>query len=97
MPPRTLFIDYPLGQTAGRAHHCTEQQMILNTALRALEEMNRSGDIWDLPLSWPEGPGWKENAMTQDDRLERHAFPQYQFSEDATVASPSCPTCRFLD
>ena len=105
-PPRAVYLDYPLGQTAGRQGDLAEQKYVMAQALRALEEMTEPGTITDLALEWSEDASWKDRVMrpkTQgdsdsgDDRLGRNPTPQYQYPEDADVADPNCSSCVFLN
>ena len=49
-PPRGVYLDYPLGQTAGRAGAPDEQDHVLAAAFIALETMTEPGSIEDLDL-----------------------------------------------
>jgi hypothetical protein len=44
-PPRAVFLDYPLGQTAGRQGSKDEQDKVLGAALAALQSMTDAGTI----------------------------------------------------
>lgn len=104
-PPRAVYLDYPLGQTAGRQGDLAEQKYVMAQALRALEEMTEPGTITDLALEWSEDASWKDRVMqpkttnspdSGDDRLGRTSLPQYQFPEDEDAADQNCPSCVFL-
>jgi len=105
-PPRAVFLDYPLGHTAGRPDDLAEQRHIMIDTLRALETIQVPGTIVRLRYRWSADESWKETAMrpgknktgdteTRDDRVARHAEPQYQLEEDRDDADPTCPTCVF--
>lgn len=105
-PPRAVYLDYPLGQTAGREGDLAEQKYVMQQTLLAVQEMTEPGSIKDLALRWAEDDSWKDSVMrpkTQgnsdsgDDRLGREPTPQYQHPEDADVADPSCSSCVFLN
>ncbi len=53
-PPRTVFVDYPLGHQTGVPGEPESQAHILRTALAFLETATVPGTILDLPLRWPE-------------------------------------------
>ena len=83
-PPRAVYLDYPLGQTAGRQGDLAEQKYVMAQALRALEEMTEPGTITDLALEWSEDASWKDRVMqpkttnspdSGDDRLGRTPYP----------------------
>jgi hypothetical protein len=104
-PPRAVYLDYPLGQTAGRQDDLAEQKYVMAQALRALEEMTEPGTITDLGLEWSEDASWKDRVMqpktadspdSGDDRLGRTPLPRYQFPEDEDAADQNCPSCVFL-
>lgn len=61
--PRGVFLDYPLGQTAGRAGEPAEQRQIMEFACQAFEDMESPGEIKPAPLTWPEGASWKDAVM----------------------------------
>ncbi|MFU8817945.1 MAG: hypothetical protein ACNA7W_21560 [Pseudomonadales bacterium] len=93
-PPRAVFVDYPLGRTAGKRGDEQNQRSIMLDALAALREMEQPG-IRTLPYRWADDDAWKDSAMRprpegaegqQDDRVPRHAEPQYQFPEDREAA-----------
>lgn len=105
-PPRAVYLDYPLGHTAGRPDDLAEQRHIMIDTLRALETIQVPGTIVPLRYRWSIDESWKETAMrprksksgqseARDDRVARHAEPQYQLDADRQDADPSCPTCIF--
>ena len=52
-PPRTCFLDFPLGCPAGKFHEYAQQREILRTALKLAPEFNP--DRWEmkaLPFQW---------------------------------------------
>lgn len=105
-PPRAVFLDFPLGHTAGKPGDLAGQRHIMIDTLRSLERINVPGTIVPLRYSWSEDDTWKETAMrprrnesgaekAKDDRIERFDTPQYQFAADQDEADPACPTCVF--
>ena len=61
--PRGVFLDYPLGQTAGQAGEPAEQRQIMEFACQALETIQSPGEIRQVPLTWPGDAGWKDAVM----------------------------------
>ena len=57
-PPRAVYLDYPLGQTAGREGDLAEQKYVMQQALLAVQEMTEPGSIKDLALRWAEDDSW---------------------------------------
>ena len=105
-PPRAVFLDYPLGQTAGRAGDPNGQDLVMNSALNALETMTQPGAIETIDLDWSDGHSWKDAVMrvdpgsdlsNLDDRSERYSTPQYERMEDADAAASDCASCIFFD
>ncbi len=110
-PPRAVYLDYPLGHTAGKANDAENQMSIMRDTLEAFERMTAPGTIVDLPYTWRADFDWKDGVMRPkaktaaqtdkqanhaDDRVERYDTPQYQTAEDAAVADPLCASCVFL-
>ena len=104
-PPRAVFLDYPLGQTAGRAGDPDEQDFVMNSALNAVEGMTQPGAIEAIDLQWSNDDSWKDGVMrvkpdgdvtNLDDRSERYSTPQYQHPEDAIALQADCKSCVFF-
>jgi hypothetical protein len=111
-PPRTAFVDYPLGHTTGKPHQPELQRSLLLAALRAFETLAVPGERVILPHAWEQDDAWKERLprpgsdsgaeSPADDRTLRHDGPQYQSEQDrlraeAALAEGGCPTCIFLE
>ena len=110
-PPRSVFVDYPLGHTAGRPNDSTEQRQIIVEALTFAGDAKAPGAMLDLGLSWnPTGDQtWKDHVMrpsadsdrsgdhSGDDRQPRTTEPQFQFAEDAAEVQQNCASCIFLE
>ena len=62
--PRQVFLNYPLGNPAGRPHDPDNQRDVLRAGLKLLEEAEKPGIIVDLPYVWSESKAWIENFMT---------------------------------
>lgn len=87
-PPRAVFVDFPLGHTAGKPGDRALQRHIVIDALAALEGMARPGHIERLPYRWAEDDAWKTRPPDApgDDRSPRSDRPQYQYPEDQSAA-----------
>ncbi|MFP6823693.1 MAG: hypothetical protein VB915_07745 [Pseudomonadales bacterium] len=107
-PPRMVYLDFPLGHTAGRAHDVQSQKAVVMAALRLLEEARDPGSATTLSQRWSNDDAWKDAVMRprikadrdgafDDDRMERFATPQYQESEDADLVTGDCSTCVWLE
>lgn len=53
-PPRTAFVNVPMGNTFGRPFDRERQHAILLDALRMLETATVGGTLTDLPYEWDE-------------------------------------------
>jgi hypothetical protein len=92
-PPRAVFVDFPLGHTAGKPHDADLQDAIVEAALEAFETMEKPGSVDRLPFHWADDDAWKNSVMRpqsgdgegtkdRDDRSERSGEPQYQSEMD---------------
>jgi len=98
-PPRTAFLDYPLGHTTGKPHQPELQREILAQALEGFTSMTVPGSVKMLPFRWSDEDEWKPTAMMNgDSRTPRHDTPQYQTDEDRCRAAENnpeaCPVCE---
>jgi hypothetical protein len=64
--PRQIFLNYPLGNPAGRPHDADNQREVLRTGLKLLEEADKPGIIIDLPYVWSESKEWMAKFMTDE-------------------------------
>ena len=107
-PPRAVYLDYPLGHTAGKPLDQQNQLAIMRDTLAAFEAHTEPGTITHLNYEWQSDHSWKDRVMrpkprqtdedrgeSADDRVERFDTPQYQSEEDAELATGDCPTCVF--
>jgi hypothetical protein len=62
--PRQIFLNYPLGNPAGRPHDPANQRDVLCAGLKLLEEADKPGIIVDLPHVWSDSTAWIEDFMT---------------------------------
>lgn len=64
-PPRTCFLDFPLGCPAGRPHQTDQQRDILRTALRLAPGFDpQHWEMKSLPFHWsPDGSrAWEQEV-----------------------------------
>jgi D-proline reductase (dithiol) PrdB len=64
--PRQIFVNYPLGNPAGRPHDPENQREVLRAGLKLLEDAERPGIIVDLPYVWSESNLWMKKFMTDE-------------------------------
>jgi len=65
-PPRSVFVNFPLGHTTGKPFDRELQMKIIKDAFDALKSINEPGRIIDLPYEWKEGDDSWESEV------ERH-------------------------
>jgi len=51
-PPRTFFVNYPLGHTAGKPFDRKNQMEILKAALGGAKDIKEPATIVKLPCQW---------------------------------------------
>jgi len=51
-PPRTVFVNFPMGNPFGKPFDMVQQRTILLDALHALETIKHGGEMIDLPYEW---------------------------------------------
>ncbi len=54
LPPRAVFVNFPMGNPFGRPGDVAMQRAILGDALRLAETATRGGTLVDLPYAWGE-------------------------------------------
>jgi len=53
-PPRSVFVNFPLGHQCGKVFDTKLQINIIKDALNTLETLQELGQIVDLPYDWGE-------------------------------------------
>ena len=101
-PPRAVFLDYPLGHTAGPPNEPHTQLAIARSALSAFTSITEAGGVHYLDHVWPHD--WKDEARAlADHRSPRHDTPQYQSEADRLAAVDqygeelACSACAFSE
>ncbi len=64
--PRQIFLNYPLGNPAGKPHDADNQRNVLRAGLKLLAEADKPGIIVDLPYVWSDSKEWMEKFMTDE-------------------------------
>ena len=61
-PPRSVFVNFPLGHQTGKPHQPELQRSIVQDAFRALETIATPGEIITLPYVWDEkNDSWEDS------------------------------------
>lgn len=58
MPPRSVFVNFPMGNAFGKPFDRQMQTDILRAALDLVETARTPGQLVDLPYVWPEAFGF---------------------------------------
>jgi len=53
-PPRSLFVNFPMGNAFGKPFDRNMQLAVLRAALDLVETSTEPGVLVDLPCEWPE-------------------------------------------
>jgi D-proline reductase (dithiol) PrdB len=65
LPPRSVFVNFPMGNPFGRPFDARMQRRILLDALGLCESATRGGTLVDLPYEWGEPFGSSVDDMAQ--------------------------------
>ena len=57
-PPRSVFVNFPLGHQCGKPFDRELQMSIIKDALQALSTLDEPGTVVDLPYEWGEDFGF---------------------------------------
>ncbi|MGH8595489.1 MAG: hypothetical protein ACREXT_02380 [Gammaproteobacteria bacterium] len=90
-PPRAVFLDYPLGHSAGKPFDTDDQYDVIKTSLAALAG-SRPGEMTILPNRWGTEGAWRDSASStegSDTRQPRDETPQFQHAADRRAAIAS--------
>ncbi len=88
-PPRAVFVDYPLGHSAGKPFDRADQDRVVRAALRAFDTIREPGAVVRLESRWQGDEGWRASAAATrgaDTRMPRDTSPQYQNEDDRRLA-----------
>ncbi len=86
-PPRSVYLDYPLGHTSGRPHEPELNQQILRDTLAAFENLRVPGSMAHLPYRWSDSDRWKDRVFapsTKAEELPECAVPTGEAAATAT-------------
>lgn len=68
-PPRSAFVNFPLGRQCGKPNEPDLQFRILQSALGVLATASTPGEIVDLPYEWGEPFDWKGFMKDMEEML----------------------------
>ena len=83
-----MFVDYPLGHSAGKPFDTTDQEFIVESALNGFNALQKSGEIGVIDSDWGSVEWRVEAASTkgEETRQPRNTTPQFQLEEDRIAA-----------
>ena len=90
-PPRAVFVDYPLGHTAGIPFDADDQLSVIRGAVASFDGATTPGSFVTLPNQWRDDD-WKSEASSteaEDTRQPRDTTPQFQLPADRDAAIES--------
>ncbi len=86
-PPRSVFVDFPLGHQTGKPQEPDLQRRIVLDAMRAFETITRPGEIVELPYVWDaDDRSWEERDYTPGFMPERPSREAADAEEAARIA-----------
>jgi D-proline reductase (dithiol) PrdB len=65
-PPRTVFVNFPLGHQTGKPFERALQTSIVKDALNALRTIEEPGIILDLPYRWSDDDNWEQHVTIEE-------------------------------
>ncbi|HVD02033.1 MAG TPA: hypothetical protein VNG93_12940 [Candidatus Dormibacteraeota bacterium] len=91
-PPRTAFLDYPLGNQVGPPGEPDLQRQILLDALSLFASVREPGMVVRLPYEWPD-PGWRDEVRatyrTEAPLVHRQRL-EGEYVDGVNVAASDC-------
>ena len=69
-PPRAVYLDYPLGHTAGKPDDKADQRKVMLGALKALETLQVPGEVVHLDNVWKADDAWKDRVMRPREKAD---------------------------
>ena len=73
-PPRSVFLNFPLGRQCGKPNDVELQTDILKAALDVLANASTPGEIVDLPFEWHVPFSWQDYGADLDAMLKEEGI-----------------------
>ena len=68
-PPRTIFLKWPFGHPVGEPLNVLQQSAVIVEAFIALHEINKPGEVVDIPYRWRKEKYTEEHLEDLIDKL----------------------------
>lgn len=85
-PPRTAFVNYPLGHQAGKPLNIADQLRVVQTGLDTLEVMQQPGQVSIVDCTWGQTEDICAIVGGREVVLRRSTDTKYQCQEDLDLA-----------
>lgn len=83
-PPRSAFLNFPLGNQVGPPGQPDLQREIVKRALALFESANVQGEIVELPFEWPDAAWQAQVAATYKDEAAIVSRQRLESETDST-------------
>ena len=70
-PPRSAFINFPLGRPCGKPGDAVQQKAIITDVLNLFLELSNPSQIVDLPFEWDQPFDWNDFKKDVQSMLEK--------------------------
>ena len=70
-PPRTAFVNFPMGNACGAPFDAAQQRRILQDVLALAPSASAPGTLVDLPYDWPQPFGMYFPMKSREDQLRK--------------------------
>lgn len=81
-PPRSAFINFPLGRPFGKPNDRDLQGRILKDVLHILVTAETPGEMIDLPYEWDEPFDWSSYMKDVQDMLQEEGVSPLQWTPE---------------
>ncbi len=82
MPPRSAFVDFPLGHPCGKPNDVPLQKTIVMDALEHLVAAKQPGEMKDLPYEWGAPFGWPGFMKDVEEMIKSEGEPVQEWKPD---------------
>ena len=87
-PPRAMFVNYPLGHSAGKPFDRADQEYVVESALNGFNSLKKSSQIGMIDSDWG-STGWKNEANSPLERIrDSRVIPVLSTSLKKTGSRP---------